>query len=344
MGFDAIMPPKGIKLRVKLSQFLLIITAICACTRTIIADGVCWCGGYPCQNANEYCDAVPEQGEYQCELCPSGQIPNNSCNGCVDAIPIPTHCTGYDDCPSGVGDANSKCKAIDGCPLSCQKYEICNTTNGAITTGISGNCHIEGNACYSNTRNCKDFPIDYFMAHGNDCEQNAQTGTAKWENNTWDTKNCACTVTARPVSFYNCQQTYIGFSVSDADRYETQTANNSVIYHVDYLYCTKCAPGWLPDSVNSPDDNGVIMRPVPPDGSWGVYQCKTKVSKPYFSTGCTIDFSTSALNVSNCQETCNTGLTITTDGATSANACIPDSTTYRDGTGTFTLGPDKCTP
>lgn len=296
-----------------------------------------------------------------CEPCPVGQTSNglgtvyedachmSSNSGCYD-MPVDL-CPGYDNCPSGIGGNGKKCKSVSGYPNGCAQYEICDTSTGNITNYVSGECHLEGETCYSDIRACKEFDID--MAFGNwSCSKTSQTGNAHWypPENAWSTNRCECKVTDKNINMDNanttikCAKANAEYIVLEENRYKTKTVNDSVFYTSLRRYCSECYPGYLPTIVSSPDSYGVYTRPSG-NGNWGAYACATMVSAPHYADGCDINFALQSSNaaINECKKQCDISLTIITNGATSDAACVPDGLQeYSDDTGTFTLGTDKC--
>lgn len=344
----------------KITKVLWLFGVLCVCAvwgGTVFAD-TC--------NPGEYmvCNLDPQYGtecnDCGCATCPPGQTsdgtgfvsycPNQSgSTGCY----TPTdHCPGYTPCPEDVGGSGKKCKEVSGCPNGCHKYEICDTTTGAITYQITGPCHLEGSSCYSNTVPCSTFVIDHFFIGWN-CDQGAQIGMAKWETNTWDTKNCTCAVRDRNITAAEygqvaadakCQNANADFYVEESYRYSTTSVDSSVIYSVERLYCKQCYPGYLPFIVPSPND-GVDMRPASEPGDWGTSQCTIQVSAPYYADGCIVDWgaSTGALAVNECKNSCPAGMILNVNGATDPDQCEVDpSQRFTDNTGTFIIGEGQC--
>lgn len=327
--------------------------------------GTCQCGwpGNMC-STTQYCieqqvwdpDAQMMDYDYYCDECPTGH--GHSPNDCYTCEPLP-RCDGYDDCPAGVGGSGKKCKEVSGCPNGCHKYEICDTTTGAITnevtpTGTNG-CHIErGTHCEYNTTPCSTFVIDHFFIGWN-CDQGAQIGTAEWKTNksAWDTKNCTCAVRDRNITAaeygpvaadVKCQNANADFYVEESYRYGTTSIDGAVIYSVERLYCKQCYPGYLPFIVPSPND-GVDMRPASEPGDWGTSQCTIQVSAPYYADGCIVDWgaSTGALAVNECKNSCPAGMILNVNGATGPDQCEVDpSQRFTDNTGMFIIGEGQC--
>lgn len=357
----------------KIVNFLRLWCALCVGCSFIVADlgtvfaDTCNPGEYMVCNLDDQYGT--ECNDCGCVHCPSGQTsdgtgyvsycPNQYGNsGCYTPTDL---CPGYDVsvCPSGVG-SGKKCKEVSGCPNGCHKYEICDTTTGAITnevtpTGTNG-CHIErGTHCEYNTTPCSTFVIDHFFIGWN-CDQGAQIGTAEWKTNksAWDTKNCTCAVRDRNITAAEygpvaadakCQNANADFYVEESYRYGTTSIDGSVIYSVERLYCKQCYPGYLPFIVPSPND-GVDMRPASePAGDWGTSQCTIQVSAPYYADGCIVDWgaSTGALAVNECKNSCPAGMILNVNGATGPDQCEVDpSQRFTDNTGMFIIGEGQC--
>lgn len=265
-------------------------------------------------------------------------------------------CLGYNDCPEDVGGSGKKCKEVSGCPNGCHKYEICDTTTGAITnevtpTDTADGCHMEGNTCYANTVPCSTFDIGHWAVWWN-CDQGAQIGMAEWKTNTWDTKNCTCSVVDRNLVSYdggvsaehNCIKANADFYVPDANRYLTTSVTGSVYYAFLRQFCRQCAPGYLPTIINSPS-SGVSYRPESTSGNWGTYECKTPVRAPNYADGCVIDWTKSTGNaaINACEKSCDAGMIIDEDGATGPDWCEVDpSQRFTDNTGMFIIGEGQC--
>ncbi len=352
----------------KIVNFLRLWCALCVGVVSIVADlgavfaDTCNPGEYMvCYLDPQYNSECTDCG---CATCPSGQTsdgtgyvsycPNQSgSSGCYTPTDL---CPGYGTCPSGVGGSDKKCKEVSGCTTSgCQKYAICNPSNGAITYAVSGSCHLEGSSCYSNTVPCSTFSIDHF-AVGWNCDQGAQVNNATWNasRNAWDTKNCTCSVVDRDIvhdvggvaAGVHCIKANADFYVADADRYKTTNIDGAVHYSFLHEFCRQCEPGYLPYIVSSPSD-GIILRPANSSGNWGTYKCTTVVTAPYYADGCIINFNlptgAAAIDDSGCKKTCAPGLIIDEDGATSANQCVMDpNQRFYDNTGSFIIGAGQC--
>ena len=299
---------------------------------------ICGPGGYYCQE-NEYCVADPVHGDYDCVPCGSGYVPNGSCTAC-EVAPV-TYCSGYDGvCPAGVG-SGMKCKAVAGCESPCQKYDVCNPSNGNITTAISGQCHLEGNSCYPNSRACSDFDVNVTGGGTGDwtCKKENQTGNAQWNNNSWNINGC------------RCDNDMIVADGCSEGRIKHNLVENTIAHatdRIEYLqvqrYCNKCSAGYVPNksSHKTSYTGGENWHTSDQNSSWGSYGCK-KVSKPKYSTGCNVRFDMTYQNaVAFCEKSCDSRMETQSDGATSVAACKPDDTIYEDSVGKFTLGDFRC--
>jgi hypothetical protein len=310
---------------------------------------ICGPGGYYCQE-NEYCVADPVNGDYDCVSCGSGYVPNGSCTAC-EVAPV-TYCSGYDGaCPAGVG-AGMKCKAVAGCESPCQKYDVCNPSNGNITTAISGQCHLEGNSCYPNSRACSDFDVSVIGGTGNwTCKKEDQTGVAQWmtvnnEDYFWSVSACSCNTDITNIS------SSTGCAVGRVEHELAQHNINSVTKKIPYIqikrYCKECAPGKVPQKADAPfvqytyTEHPYRWYSSNQNTAWGSYSCKN-VSKPKYSDGCTVRFDMSySAAVAFCEKSCDSRMETQSDGATSVAACKPDDTIYEDSVGKFTLGDFRC--
>ena len=302
----------------------------------------CQCGCIPCGNGQT------SDGHGEVNNCVTSSI-NNS--GCYAA-----YCQEYNDtCPSNAG-TGMKCKAVGGCESPCQKYEVCNPSNGNITTTISGQCHLEGDSCYPNTRACNKFDVKIIGGIGNwTCKKSDQTGDASWNpsSNKWDVSGCQCTKNS--IVANGCDSGHVKHTPLP----QVDTATSSIIYIQNERYCMHCAAGTVPKIASayeniSGDGSGLldlflnlfdslkVWFTSNNNGDWGVWQCEN-VKKPYYSPGCDINFNeTYDAAVSACKKSCDQYLETKSDGATNADACKPDDTEYTDGIGTFTLGTNSC--
>ncbi len=279
-------------------------------------------------------------------------------SGCHYTNPnIPTYCNGYGECDiSDWRNLGYKCKKIICEDDGIVGYKVCVPTTGDTTpkflnvsnpdapVEVAG--HFEGNKCYSNTRSCSKFNVFINNDGGGawTCKPEYQTGNATWVDEgdgMWNVSACKCESEA--VVADGCAVGVVKHNRDDS--YIIQKATDKIKYKQTHRYCQKCAAGKIPKR-DSAETNGIKFRPDNPSGdyNWGAYRCEN-VSVPYYATGCTIDFTQSNFNnvVTGCQAQCSSQyLTITTNGATSADDCKPDSTEYTDGIGKFTLGPDSC--
>lgn len=324
-------------------KFFVAIFAVCA-ARGAWAN--CTCQWDTCDD-NEYCNVIvsyPYPGNpeysYECTPCPSGQVPSNSCLTCVPAGGG-QYCDSFEENCPGLG-LEYRCKIIDqDCGSGCKKYQSCNSINGNLGPDVvSENCHIEGQTCYTNTRACSEFSNE-IINQGMGCNAVSQLNyQAEWQDNKWDAINCKCEVENADTEFlFRCKQLNLHASVQPANRY-LSSASSKIRYTLDYMYCGKCYPGYLPDYQNSPY-NGANIRPSNISGNWGVVACLIEVIQPYYAEGCVIDFSlpTGAEAYNDCRKECPVGSATESDGAQSIDDCITDySQTYEDGTGWFVLG------
>ena len=345
---------------------LFVFCAVFLATSGVAFAATCQCGWTTCATnqrcIEEYYWDQEEQiwdYDYYCEDCPSGQV--HSSSDCYQCVAQP--CQGYTDCPSGIGGAGKKCKVItgeDGCPSSsgCTKYEICDTSNNAITYQASSGCHIEGSyhVCKPNTLPCSEFSID--GQHGNwECQRSQQTGNAEWDISLqkWYVGNCTCGFTDRNIdnmgvgdSIIKCQKASAEYVVWPGTVYEDDIGGG--IYYVPTRrYCSKCYPGFLPTIVaasNTWQDNGISITTNYNDGSnnsWGAWKCDVGVTAPYYSDGCVINFSlstgTAAINDPACKKSCPIGTKTTQNGAISVSACnqLDTDQRFQDDTGIFTI-------
>lgn len=270
-----------------------------------VAFANCSCGAGHCQ-PGAYCLSGSGSSSFLCRKCPDGQEVNDTCDGCK--------------CPSGQ--------------------------------------HFENNICYPNTRDCKEFDVDVGLDSGAwTCKKEYQTGEATWSSeggSLWDVSDCAC-------DKYNLDVLADGCKIGVVEHVRlgsgnVQHATDKISYVQHRRYCSKCYPGYVPKiddayyQVSTSFWNTTITYEnyYQPDNSnqtnWGTYRCE-KVSAPFYATGCSINFTESNFNsvLNICRSQCDSNLTITTNGATSADSCAPDSDIkYTDSTGEFTLGPDKC--
>ena len=307
--------------------------------------GSCFCGypGNDC-STNQHCvetwfwddEAQMMDNDFYCEDCPAGY--GHSETDCFECVP----CAGYNDaCPNYLAD-HIRCKDLGaGCPNGCHKYGRCDSRNGNILDDlVDGPCHTEGETCYSNTRACSEFSNE-IINQGMGCTAVSQLNyQAEWQDNKWDAINCKCEVENADTEFlFRCKQLNLHASVQPANRY-LSSASSKIRYTLDYMYCGKCYPGYLPDYQNSPY-NGANIRPPNISGNWGVVACLIEVTQPDYADGCVIKFNlqTGQDAQDDCRKVCPTGSATDHDGAQSIEECIPDySQTYEDGTGWFVLG------
>ena len=243
----------------------------------------CWC------DAADRCDVGMVVVGYTlvnepiCESC-DGLSGYTGCLHC--------DCYGYDHpCPSGVG-TGAKCLKMD-CPGSCTGYKVCypwlNTDPEEL---IIGDCHLENNTCYSNTRACSDFPNHVEPVDGTtlSCNSENQHNQAIWQENqnAWYTRNCECKVeNAEITGLFRCERAMSRAYVKDSNALVT-SVNDDIVYTLDYTYCAKCHAGYLPNIVTG--SNAHYFRPSGGNGNWGVLACGTKVTVPDYAPGCTINF------------------------------------------------------
>ena len=318
------------------SRFFIALLAVC------IAKGAwaqcCWCDAADGCDVGKVVMGYNLVGAAICEECVSVSGSGVDCSHC--------NCYGYDDnCPFGNPDGK-KCKKLEKCPSPCEYYKLCDIATGNITaTQIVGACHMEGETCYSNTRDCKDFPISADFGPWS-CTKPAQTGPAQWNDtqNAWDTYNCACQVVNKDIDMYvadgvKCKKANAVYHVTDEDRYKTKKIDEQVHYSLERSWCAKCYPGYLPSLVTAQSDDGIWARPDN-NGNWGVVACPGQVTKPdYYAPGCTIDFNKDTdVVMASCRKECPTGFVTEIDGATQIGQCKSDGgTTYEDGTGYFII-------
>lgn len=301
----------------------------------------------PCNCADgQTCDGT---GWYNYD-CPNMELGGDK--GCTDL------CLGYDDCPEGVGDSGKKCKEVSDCPNGCHKYEICDTTTGEISQYMDGNCHMEGNTCYANTRECKMFYID--RQHGNwECQQSQQTGNAEWDSDLqkWYVGDCTCSFSDRDINsvgigddIIKCQKAAAEYIVWPGMVYENDVGG-AIYYVPTRMYCDKCYPGFLPDIVAASETwqnagISITTRYNPgTNNTWGVWKCKTPVTAPNYADGCVIDWTKPTGNaaINACKKSCDAGMIIDEDGATGPDWCEVDpSQRFTDNTGMFIIGEGQC--
>ena len=309
-----------------------------------------------CCECEEY-DGCPGQeniGTPEAPQCyPCGNVDCSFCDWCADFT---------DGCPVGV-PAGRLCKRIQtncGGINGCEKYELCNPNNGLAGVYFAGpenTCHIEGNGtaaeCQPNTVSCNTFPIMttyvYYAV-----TQNDQTGNATWngDNSAWDTINCKLNSMNKSVSTFtvggqtvpvHCDDLNVVGVVSTAYQFFPRTVFEPVYYNLTRFYCEKCQAGYLPNIQSSPNA-GANLFPEGYDGAYGVMMCDEQVHAPNYAPGCTIPYPLNSSSVPDvCRVPCPAGMETIENGATSIDACVPDvNQTYSDGTGTFTLGTERC--
>lgn len=250
-------------------------------------------------------------------------------------------CPGYDDtCPASVG-SGKKCKEVSGCPSPCQKYDVCNTSNGEISQYTDGSCHMEGNTCYANQRNCSLFGDNNLAP----VEGTQYSGVAKWVANgngyKWDVGGCTSSAENQESDIANCKSLTFYGRVHSQNRY-IANVQSKITYTTERAYCSKCKPGAVLTLMDSPT-GGVYYRPADVSGNWGGAFCWEQVQAPNYADGCVIDFSkpngNDAINAPGCTKSCPVGYATQEDGATSEADCEFDtSAVFHDATGDFTLG------
>ena len=332
----------------KSTRFLLVGIMLFFSVRSAVAE-CCWCE----------CDSV--EGCH----CPMGMdwgggdhcsnpCVNVDCSYCDADV-----CVGYGDCPSGVGGTGKKCKeVVDGCSASnCHKYEVCNTSNGAITYEVSGLCHLESGTCYSNERNCKDFNVrsidwggEWNNSHNSAeymvCNKNEQSGTALWQDNKWNISDCRCAHTGA-IWRKQCHGKYIL-----GPRYNTVSNVDALIEYganPKNYYCDACSAGMLPAHVCIEDSSYLCYNMDSTTTQNVVCECQV-VSAPYYAPGANISYPFDANVTSGCHDVnianipsaywgqCPNHMVTLVDGASSSDDCVPDGHSYRDQTGSFILG------
>lgn len=316
--------------------------------------GACSCGGGVCAD-NEYCyEWIEDMGNginynYDCVACDSGLVPNDTCDGCRS--PRPNPCPGYTTCPDNLVYSGTprtvKCQEIvSGCPAGsgCTKYSLCHVTSGQISGyAVTDTCHLESGVCYQNSRPCSEFDVTVNGGSGNwTCNKADQTGTANWDDSSWDVGACQCSNTS--IESDGCNA---GVVVHQRTENFISSATSKIKYNQTRRYCRDCKAGKVPvvgDATSTVGGVSIMHYPVSHQPGWGVWKCAT-VTAPYYATGCEIDFSWAQTDVvDNCRASCVDAYhTITVSGATSASQCeIDDSVSYTDDTGTFTLSGSVC--
>lgn len=318
----------------------------------------CWC------DADDGCALGADNiGTLDVPECQSANCNNYDCSYCDENPGNPPDdggstgiCPGYGDCggvPSNYlhpNPGNCRCKSFNNVNCDGQSvsgWHICSATPSGVqyydVFSPSGGYHFEGDKCYSNERACSKFDVNVTGATGDwTCKKEYQTGNAQWidEGNNytyWKVDACKCKQDNLNVSSAGCVVGHIDHELL------TQIISNAttkIPYKQTVRYCGQCAPGKIPQKTET-NSAGVTFAPNSNSG-WGSYSCKN-VSKPKYSTGCNINFDQEySAVVDACTKSCDSHLETTSDGATSADDCKPDSTEYTDGIGKFTLGPDSC--
>ena len=280
----------------------------------------------------------PHTWHIVCEECVSVSGTSVDCSHC--------NCYGYDDnCPFGNPDGK-KCKKLENkCPSPCEYYKLCDVATGNITaTQIVGACHMEGETCYSNRRDCSEFAT---LSDVITCPQENQSGIAEWVSNHWVVDNCVCArehdvfttfnLLGTPIPMW-CDDFYATYSVSTNSL--VNTVQDKINYTTTSVYCKKCHEGYLPEIIaGANSNNSFAVRPLGVPGDWGVFRCPTKVGQPHYAPGCTIDFNKDTdVVMASCRKECPTGFVTEIDGATQIGQCKSDGTTYyEDRTGYFSI-------
>ena len=276
----------------------------------------------------------PNTGYVLCESC-GGLLPGGgvNCDHC--------NCDGYDDpCPAGT-PTGAKCKKnTTMCPSPCLYYKICYPWLPAtqMEESVIGACHMENNTCYSNTRACRDFSnrVETNGTTSMSCNPEMQQGNAVWQQNAWYTGGCECKRdNVENTGLLRCERVNTRAYVKSSNAQVTLSVNDDIIYTLEYMYCAKCHPGYLPNIVTGQNAN--YLHPSNSSGDWGVLACATVVSAPDYAPGCVIDFNLSMDNMmAECRKTCPDGFATEAPGATNVEECQYDGhTTYTDDTGTF---------
>ena len=275
-------------------------------------------------------------GEAICGSC-SGLAGYTGCSHC--------NCYGYTDGCPGLGDGflckdeQQNCGGISGCT----KVKACNIETGATQYLVSGNCHLENNVCYANTRACKDFPNHVEPSSGTTMSCNSENQgnhMAVWQENqnAWYTGDCECKAeNVENTGLFRCERVMSRAYVEDLNALVT-SVNADIVYTLDYTYCAKCHAGYLPNIVTG--SNAHYFRPAGGNGNWGVSACGTKVTVPDYAPGCVINFGLATGDdvMAECRGICPTGFETLEDGKTSIDDCEPQYTpSYEDDTGTFVL-------
>jgi hypothetical protein len=314
-------------------------------------------------NPGEYmiCNLDPQYGsecnDCGCAQCPPGQTSDGTglvtyCpnqygdSGCYAASV--GFCAGYTNGCPGLGygflckDEQQNCGGITGCT----KVKACNIETGETQYLVSGNCHMENDTCYSNTRACRDFSnrVETNGTTSMSCNPEMQQGNAVWQQNAWYTEGCECKRdNVENTGLLRCERVNARAYVKSSNAQVTLSVNDDIIYTLEYMYCAKCHPGYLPNIVTGQNAN--YLHPSNTNSDWGVLTCATVVSAPDYAPGCVIDFNLSTDDMmAECRKTCPTGFATEAPGATNVEDCQYDGhTTYTDDTGTFYIGSlDEC--
>ena len=352
-------------MKIKLFGFLFV--CVFGMTADMRAFGqCCWCEDYDgCELGADNISALDSPD------CQPANCNNYDCSYCDENPENPPDdggstgiCPGYGDCdgvPSNSlhsNPGNCRCKSFnvncDGQSVS--GWHICSATpSGERYYDIfnESGYHFEGDVCYSNERECAKFNVNVTGASGAwTCKKEYQTGTANWTsdgNGKWNVSGCECNKYDLDIPGDGCK---VGVVEHVNLSTNIQNATDKINYFQGRRYCDTCYPGKVPKRGNATYQALVPIMTLSyqPEGTsqrnWGTYRCE-QVLAPYYATGCKINFNKAnfieALN--ECQQQCddNYYLTITANGATSADSCAPDSDIkYTDSTGEFILGPDKC--
>ena len=296
------------------------------------------------------CNLDPQYGsecnDCGCAQCPPGQTSDGTglvtyCpnqygdSGCY--VASVSFCAGYTNvCPElGNGflckDEQQNCGGITGCT----KVKACNIETGETQYLASGNCHMENDTCYSNTRACSGFSSLVYNFGQVTCL--TQSGSAVWNSGKWDVSGCSCdvpSVSNNLNDYFRCTQ--FGTHVGLYPNQNVQSVDNSILYMVDRLYCEKCPAGYLP-TITDASSGDIYARPENTSGNWGVITCGIQVQAPDYAPGCVINFNLSMDGMmAECRKTCPDGFATEAPGATNVGECQYDEhTTYTDDTGTF---------
>lgn len=322
------------------SRFFIALLAVC------IARGAwaecCWCD---CPTTGCLCPSEIDFDGYDgygTPICVN-PCPNADCSYCGEQPGA--YCDGFLlECP-GLGE-NYRCKDEQqncGGITGCTKVKACNIETGEIQFLVSGNCHIENDTCYPNTRACRDFSSLVYNFGQVTCL--TQGGSAVWNSGKWDVSGCSCdvpSVSNNLNDYFRCTQ--FGTHVGLYPNQNVQSVDNSILYMVDRLYCEKCPAGYLP-TITDASSGDIYARPENTSGNWGVITCDIQVQAPYYADGCVINFNLSMDGMmAECRKQCPTGFATEAPGATNVEDCQYDGhTTYTDDTGTFYIGSlDDC--